>query len=326
MGVRFSLHLVPDDLSLLARRAKFAEDNGFEQVWVAESHLTCRDHNVALALAILNTSRIKIGPGVTNPVLHENSVAACAVATLDELSGGRVLFGIGSGDTPVYTLGKKMAKLQTMRDAIRQIRAFVRGEEVPYGGGAKVRMWCKRDIPIYTSAEGPKTLQMSAEVADGVIVGSGVYKETVDWVMGNLNRGLASRERSLGALDVIFGAVVSVDRDGRAAREKVRARVANRAHHNFRVTLDSVPPAHRPEIQRLLDNFDVSDWRSPKHVPLITDYILDRFTITGTPEECVERIREIESYGVKSIMIDPPVQDFDKSLELFAKEVLPRCA
>ena len=137
---------------------------------------------------------------------------------------------------------------------------------------------------------------------------------------------IASRERSLGALDVIFGAVVSVDRDGRAAREKVRARVANRAHHNFRVTLDSVPPAHRPEIQRLLDNFDVSDWRSPKHVPLITDYILDRFTITGTPEECVERIREIESYGVKSIMIDPPVQDFDKSLELFAKEVLPRCA
>ena len=126
-------------------------------------------------------------------------------------------------------------------------------------------------------------------------------------------------------MDIIFGAVVSVDRDGHAAREKVRPRVANRAHHNFRMTLESVPDANKPEIQNLLDNFDVSNWRSPKHIPLITDYILDRFTITGTPEDCIKRIREIEGFGVKSIMIDPPSQDFDESLELFAKEVMPHC-
>ena len=77
MGIVFSLHLVPDDTSAVARRARFAEEHGFEQVWVAESHLTCRDHNVALTLAIQNTSKVKIGPGVTNPVLHEDSVAAC---------------------------------------------------------------------------------------------------------------------------------------------------------------------------------------------------------------------------------------------------------
>ncbi len=325
MGMSFSLHLVPDDLDLLAKRAKFAEENGFEQVWVAESHLTCRDHNVALAVAILNTSSVKIGPGVTNPVLHDDSVAASTIATLDELAGGRVLFGIGSGDTPVYTLGKKMARLATLRNSIRRIRAFVRGEEVEYTEGVKVKIWSERDIPIYTSAEGPKTLQLSGEVADGVIVGSGVYRETVDWVMGNLNKGIENRDSALGELDVIFGAVVSVDRDGHAAREKVRSRVANRAHHNFRMTLDSVPDANKPEIQNLLDNFDVSNWRSPKHVPLITDYILDRFTITGTPEDCIKRIREIEGFGVKSIMIDLPSQDFDESLELFAKEVMPHC-
>ncbi len=86
-----------------------------------------------------------------------------------------------------------------------------------------------------------------------------------------------------------------------------------------------MPDPYKPEIQNLLDNFDVSNWRDPKHVPLITDYILDRFTITGTPEQCVERIQEIESYGVRSIMIDPPVQDFDESLRMFTEEVLPRC-
>lgn len=326
MGVSFSLHLVPDDLDLIAKRSKFAEENGFDQVWIAESHLTCRDHNIALTMGILNTSNIKIGPGVTNPVLHDDTVAASAIATLDELAGGRVLFGIGSGDTPVYTLGKKMARLATMRQSIDRIRRLIRGESVEYSEGVNVNIWSKRDIPIYTSAEGPKTLAMSGEVADGVIVGSGVYKETVDWVTEHLNNGVQNRDASLGELDVIFGAVVSVDRDGHKAREKVRARVANRAHHNFRMTLESVPDPYKPEIQNLLDNFDVSNWRDPKHVPLITDYILDRFTITGTPEDCVKRIKEIESFGVKSIMIDPPSQDFDESLELFAKEVLPHCA
>ena len=325
MGVAFSLNLVPDDIGALAKRAKLAEESGFEQVWVAESHLTCRDHNVALAVAIQNTSTVKIGPGVTNPVLHDDSVAASTIATLDELSGGRVLFGIGSGDTPVYTLGRKMARLATMRTSIHRIRSLVRGEVVEYEEGVNVNIWSKRDIPIYTSAEGPKTLKMSGEIADGVIVGSGVYKETVEWVLRHLNDGIAERQDNLGAMDIIFGAVVSVDRDGHAAREKVRSRVANRAHHNFRMTLDSVPEEYQPEIQNLLDNFDVSNWRHPKHVPLITDYILDRFTITGTPEDCVKRIKEIESFGVKSIMIDPPSQDFDESLELFAKEVMPHC-
>lgn len=325
MGVAFSLHLVPDDIGALAKRAKFAEDSGFEQVWVAESHLTCRDHNVALAVAIQNTSTVKIGPGVTNPVLHDDSVAASTIATLDELSGGRVLFGIGSGDTPVYTLGKKMARLATMRRSIHRIRSLVRGEVIEYEEGVNVNIWSKREIPIYTSAEGPKTLQMSGEIADGVIVGSGVYKETVEWVLKHLNAGIGERQSGLGEMDIIFGAVASVDRDGHAAREKVRSRVANRAHHNFRMTLDSVPEEFRPEIQNLLDNFDVSNWRDPKHVPLITDYILDRFTITGTPEDCMKRIKEIEGYGVKSIMIDPPSQDFDESLELFAKEVMPHC-
>ncbi|MFQ5860337.1 MAG: LLM class flavin-dependent oxidoreductase [Dehalococcoidia bacterium] len=325
MGVRFSLHLVPDDLELLVKRARYAEESGFNQVWVAESHLTCRDLYIALTLCVLNTSRVKIGPGVTNPVLHDNSITASTMGTLDELAGGRTLLGIGSGDTPVYTLGRQMASLETMRNSVRQTRGLLRGEEVDYNGVRVSLRWCQRDIPIYLSAEGPKTLQLAGEIADGVIVGSGVYRETVDWATGNLRKGMETRDPPLGELDIIFGAMCSVDQDGHAAREKLRARVANRANHNFRRTLESVPPEHRAEVQRLLDNFDVSDWRSPKHIPLITDYILDRFAITGTPEKCVERIRQLESYGVQSIMIDPPSQDFDQSLELFAREVLPRC-
>ncbi len=325
MGLRISLHLIPDDLDRLVQRAKLAEAAGFDQLWIAESHLSCRDHNIAQALAILNTARISIGPGITNPVLHDDSVNATTIATLDELSGGRSLMGIGSGDTPVYALGKKMASLKRMRESVHVIRGLLRGEEVEVGGSKVSLKWCKRDIPIYLSAEGPRTIQLAAEIADGVIIGSGVNKETVAWVTGNIDKGFEVRDPALGPLHIIFGAMCSVDPDGAAAREKVRARVANRAHHNFRDTLDSVPDQYKPEIQNLLDNFDVTDWRSPKHIPLITDYILDRFTITGTAAECVSRIKEIEGYGVGSLMIDPPVPDFDESMGLFAKGVLPKC-
>ncbi|MFQ5880366.1 MAG: LLM class flavin-dependent oxidoreductase, partial [Dehalococcoidia bacterium] len=115
MSVSFSLHLIPGDLTVLVQRAKLAEEAGFEQLWVAESHLTCRDLYISLTLCAINTSRIKLGPGVTTPLLRDNSVTASAIATLNEVAPGRTLLGIGSGDTPVYMLGKKMASLSTMR-------------------------------------------------------------------------------------------------------------------------------------------------------------------------------------------------------------------
>ena len=90
MGVSFSLHLVPDNLDQIAKRSKFAEDSGFDQVWIAESHLTCRDHNVALAVGIQATSSIKIGPGVTET--SRNSLIPVSIpptlSSMDMLPGG----------------------------------------------------------------------------------------------------------------------------------------------------------------------------------------------------------------------------------------------
>lgn len=324
MAITFGLHLVPDDLDLMLQRAKLAEDSGFDQLWIAESHLSCRDVYVALTLCALNTSTIRFGPGVTNVILRDDTITAATMGTLDELASGRTMLGIGSGDTPIYMMGKRMSTLATMRRSVGRIRSLLRGKGADFDGTDVSMPWCDRDIPIYLSAEGPRTLQLAAEIADGVMVGSGVYPETIEWVMGNINKGLEARDSALGELDIIFGAMCSVDKDGHEAREKIRARVANRAHHNFRITLESVPEEHRPGVQRLLDNFDVTNWRSPKHVEFITDYLLDRFTISGTPEACVERIRSIEALGVKRLMIDPPSQDFDLSLGMFASEVLPQ--
>lgn len=324
--MRFSLHLVPDDLDQLVRRARFAEEHGFEEVWVAESHLTCRDHLVALTLAAVHTATVRLGPGVTNPVLHDASVLACGIATLDEVSRGRAVFGIGSGDTPVYSLGRTKASLGRLREAIGQIRGLLAGDLVEYAPGVRIKLWCRRPIPIYLAAEGPRTLQLAAEVADGAIIGSGILPDTLAWVDGHLRAGMAGRPRSLGPLDRLHAAIISVDRDGRRAREAARARVANRAHHNFRATLESVPVDRRPEVQRLLDQFDVKAWRHPKHAPLVTDYILDRFAVAGTPEQVVERLHQLARCGVSRLMIDPPADGFDETLDLFAREVLPNVA
>ncbi len=235
------------------------------------------------------------------------------------------MFGIGSGDTPVYTLGKTKASLARLREAIVQIRSLVAGETVEYQPAVQVSLWSRRAVPIYLAAEGPRTLGLAAELADGVIIGSGILPETLAWAEVQLCAGAANRSRALAPLDQVHAAIVAVGRDGRAAREAARARVANRAHHNFRASLESVPLERRPEVQRLLEGFSVAEWRSPKHAALVTDYLLDRFAVAGTPEACVDRLRALERHGVRRLMIDPPTVGFDETLELFAREVMPHC-
>jgi len=187
--VRFSLHLVPDDLNLIAKRTKFAEENGFDQVWIAESHLTCRDHNVALAVAILNTKKIPLGPGVTNPILHDNSVTASAIATLDEVSGGRAFLGVGSGDSAIYNLGQRLTSLETLRRTLVTLKALMRGEPVEFEGRSIHARWIKKPVPLWISAEGPKTLELAGELCDGVIVGTGLTPEVIEDSLACLARG-----------------------------------------------------------------------------------------------------------------------------------------
>src|SRR5258705_1501105 len=132
----------------IVQEAKLAEDLGFDRVWITDSHLICRELWVTLAACALGTSRIKLGTGVTVPHTRHWSVAASAIASLEELAPGRVILGIGTGGSSAETMGmsvQRAARLATLDTMVASIRRLLAGESAPLESGAATRLaWLGR--------------------------------------------------------------------------------------------------------------------------------------------------------------------------------------
>lgn len=324
--MKISLHIVPEDLDATLARGARAEAGGFHQVWISESHLSVREVFVVLTMLATRTTRVHIGPSVTNPVLRDPSVIAAALATIDDVSGGRAMCGIGTGDTPIFMLGRKPARLAGLRHAVCMIRDLTGGRAVDYDGKSIKIVWADRQLPVYISAEGPKTLALAGEICDGVFQGSGVDPDVIRWSHGYLAAGAAVAGRSLDGFDLIDCCMVSINPDPSATHEGARLRVANRAHHNFLFTLESVPEHEREGVRRLMREFDLEKRRDPKYATLVTDYLFKRFCIAGTADQVAARFRDLAAMGVEHVMVDLPLRTFDANLEAMIGTILPAVA
>src|SRR5215510_10013479 len=120
-AVRFGVVLLPESLAEFGALCREAEDQGFDWLGVADSQSVFRELYVALTLAALNTSRIRLGSLVTNPLTRHLVVTASAISSVDELSGGRAMLGIGSGDSALYTIGAPPATVAGLQDAVTTV-------------------------------------------------------------------------------------------------------------------------------------------------------------------------------------------------------------
>jgi 5,10-methylenetetrahydromethanopterin reductase len=148
--------------------AKAAEANGLSSVWFAENPLE-RGTLPTLAGCATATRRIELGVGVWNPYLRHPAQIAMDISALDELSGGRVALGIGSGlAAPIQRLGIDNARpLDALRDCFATVRALLRGETV---GGVKLSYTARADLPLLMAARGERALRLCGRIADGLIV------------------------------------------------------------------------------------------------------------------------------------------------------------
>ncbi len=156
------------------------------------------------------------------------------------------------------------------------------------------------------------------------MLGSGFNLDVIESARIRLAKGAHEAGRDVGAIDLMAAGIIHVSEDGENARKLARRRIANRAHHNFRLSLDSVPEDEREGVRRFMEAFDISkplEERVP--VELVSDYLVHRFTISGTPQECVERVRELKSIGVESFLVTPPEYAWEDVARLWAEEVMP---
>ncbi len=329
--MKFCLHGSARSVKEAVNRAKRAEALGFEAIFFADSQMNNVDPYQAMAMCAVSTKKIRLGTAVTNMVYRDPTITANSFATLNEISAGRAIVGLGTGDGPVYSLGRTATKLIDFEMGLRVIRDLLhdRGVDVPKskeraGGNVQLKIG-KRPAPIYISAEGPKTLRVAGRTCDGVILGTGFDLDVLEWAEARVIEGAKEAGRSPGEIDIMPAGMIVVGDDGELARKRVRARMANRAHHNFRFTMETVPDGEAAGVKRFMDAFNISKPIEERVDPdYVTDYLLERFTIAGTPNECVAKVKRLEAAGVKRVLLTPPNAIYDQVMETWGRRVIEK--
>jgi 5,10-methylenetetrahydromethanopterin reductase len=327
MKVAFDVGILPNrPVAHFGDLAADAETQGFQGIWIADSQSIFRDAYSALTVCALRTRKILLATGVTNPLTRHPAVTACSIATLDELSGGRALLGIGTGESAVQTAGLKASTLARMEEYTNVVRALLSGETALYEGKEIKITWARRKVPVHFAASGQKSLRMSGRVADGVLFQVGATPGLIRYALENIAAGAEQGNRTLEDLDLCVRLACSVSENREAARDEVRPYAAAACVTTFRsVPQDRIPASLAPDIQRLREHYDYYKHVSSdaSHRELVTDAIIDSVAIAGTPEEAIPKFQEIIDLGVDRIVLPLTAEDPVALTRTLSEKVLP---
>jgi 5,10-methylenetetrahydromethanopterin reductase len=310
--VRSGLLLLPHESARdIAELAALAEAAGYDHFWLADERFF-REVYATLTVAAARTERIRLGPCVTDPYSRHPALTAMAIATLDEIAGGRAELGIGAGISGFAELHVRREKpARAIREAIALIRRLLAGERVTERGeivslhdGALDFVPSRKDIPIYVASNGP---------------------------LGQRTAGAAEAGRDSVSVELFARLNCCIADDGRAARDVLRPRVARTlgAGRLRFATLEAqglaLPPEARAQVAGAAYSAGFEPYRSI--VPLITDRHVDALTLAGTVDEVAEHVVALHGAGIGRVTIHPfapPGGTTEDTIERYGREVLPR--
>lgn len=296
--------------------ARLAEAHGCEHLWLIDGQDVFPDPWATAAVCALHTSRIRIGPGVTNPLTRHPRVTANAALTIHQLSGGRAVLGLGAGDNAVRTLGWKPARVAAVREAVEVCRERFRRQRAA--------------IPIYLAGGGPRLNALACQVADGLIVPCLGTPEDLRRTLGRVEAAARQTGRDLRTLPILVYLGFAISHDRHQAREDARGGVARRVL-NVVYYPQHFPPELEPfrgEIERLAAEYRYAEHLKSEapHARLVSDALLDAAGIAGTPAEVLPRFRALwrEVAGLDAtFFLRPDGAGKQRSFELFVREVWP---
>jgi alkanesulfonate monooxygenase SsuD/methylene tetrahydromethanopterin reductase-like flavin-dependent oxidoreductase (luciferase family) len=193
-GVTF---MADPPVSDIVDRTVLAEQNGFGHVWLWDSHVLWQEVYPIFTLMAAGTTEIRIGPCVTNPVTRDPTVTAAAMATLNEISRGRMEMGIGRGDSAQRVLGRAPVTIDALERACVTIRELAEGREVDLDGTAVQLKWSEGwPLRVWVAAYGPRALRCAGRVADGVILQL-ADPFIIEWALRYVREGAEQAGRKL---------------------------------------------------------------------------------------------------------------------------------
>lgn len=322
----------PADSWKVVRRA---EELGFSSAWFYDSQLLCADVFVGMAAAAVQTTRIRLGTGVIIPSNRIAPVVANALASLNQLAPGRIDFGIGTGFTGRRTMGLRAIKLADMAEYIRIVRGLLAEDTVSWCFEQKERkirflnpelglINTNDMIPLHVSALGPKSRRLTAELGGNWI---NFYMDANSAVESLKDMKAAYREIGRDTKDMYstvfaLGCVLAEGESADSPRAKEQAGPFLGAYLHGALENGISPDQMPPDLQDALaslreayENYEPEDARyltlhrghlmflRPEEVPLMTDEMIRRRTITGTNREVREQIGRLQDAGYDQIAV-----------------------
>jgi len=314
---------------------QIAESRGFEYAWTYDSHVLWQESIPTLAVAARETTKIKLGHFVTNPATRDPTVLASSYATLHDLSDGRMVMGVGRGDSAVRYVGRQPMKVAEFERALAMIHEFMNGGEVRWNDRDLQLKWVRPElppIPMWVAGYGPRALGVAGRVGDGVIIQL-ADPEIISWIMDTARRAAEEAGRDGSQLKCIVGAPSHATDDIADAREQVRWFPAMVSNHvmdlieRYGTDGSRVPKALTDYVQaRKFYDYDEHSRVGAKHGEFVTDEICDRFCVIGDTEQIKAKLRELEAVGVDQFNIYLMTHGQEETLQVYGADVIPELA
>ena len=311
------------------RMARLGEDLGFDLIGIADTPGYAMDPWVAMTLAASATSRIRLATCVTNLVTRHPSITASAAASVDLVSGGRSILGVGAGHSGVANVGAAPSGVSALREGVTFLRSVLRGEPASWQGEAAHLPALSRHIPVYAAASGPGALRTVGVAADGAFVNHGLQHEHVSRVAALVHEGAREGGRLIREIDLWYVACLDVSERRGTAFEKLGNILGFVAAYVLGPDPPGrgVPPEFVPAMRQLRATYTTKqramDPTLVKRLGLF-DYLRGRLAVAGTPADCVEQTRAAIAAGATQLMFTVSLAaDPQRTVELFGREVLP---
>lgn len=316
----------------LSRRV---EDAGLDHIWVADERFY-RDAFVTLTLVACHTRRVRFGVLVTDPYIRHPALTAVAAASVDEVSGGRMILGLGAGLSGFKQLGiERVRPARAIKEAITLIDRLTRGERDVTFEGDLVRFHRGhlnfaplRRTPIYVAGRGPRVFEVAGQMADGVVIGSFASERGITRALGHVERGAQRAGRRLSDLATVSWLYTAISADREEARRRVRKGVAV-AMWGSRDILPELGVTLPPALTRYMADhaYSAADEVISEVARQLPDDLLDDLSVAGTADEVAARLVRIARLGIGQAalwLFPPPDGRLEDALEPLVADVVPR--
>jgi 5,10-methylenetetrahydromethanopterin reductase len=296
-----------------------AADAGFDTAFVS-SHFFNRDPFVACD-RLARATDIRVGPGVINPYETHPVTLASRVASLDEVSDGRAVYGVGPGDpSALRSLGLADDRgLRSVLEAFSVARDLWAGGTVDHDGtfrasGADLKFEPPQgaDIPVYVGGEGPHMCRMAGKHADGLLF-NGSHPDDLAWARDRIDEGAEDRPDERGEVALAAYASVSVAEDADAARELAVQPVAF-------IAAGAAPPVldrhglDADRAERIGEHLSAGDFSAA--FAEVTPAMVDAFCMAGTPETVADRMAAVLDHADSLVVGSPLGPDLETAVKL----------